>query len=461
MTDRTLVVRTMEIGDVDQVVNIHRKCFSDHVSLFSALGPKLAWHLYAQYVEELESVGKVLVDPESGRVAGFAAGTLEPGFHKRFLWSHFFLVCWHVLRGLFTQPSVWKMTARAVFVKDPFNAYKKNPLRYEGTPPGGQVGYFMPIAIDPDYRGGGNAVRLASALMEQFYAWGVSRIRGNKIAIENIPSQKLFVERLGWKSFIIQGKCVIVWSERQATVNRIGQDDVDTDSISPSLSEELYLYRAMRLGDLPAIAEIHRVCFPMSISIYSVLPSEVVQRFFKQFVLEPYSIAAVCEEKDTGRICGYATGTMKTGITGRFLRANRYLFAVEVLKKLFTHRTVARVLWANLSERQKDHVDYAKIEGGLPKGPVGNYRAIAVHPDFRGRKISEKLVVYVTDWLYAQGAVRVRGNGIRPDNIPSIKLFKKLGWHVQQVSEAWSLHWIDSPSDNHLEPSHSINGTQY
>lgn len=213
-TPSPLTIRTMTMDDIDQVVDIHRRCFPPHISLYSALNSKLAWHLYAMYVEEPESCGMVLVDSQSDKIAGFTAGTMKPGFSKRFLLSHFCMIVWYVMIGLLTKPVIWKMVLRAVFSKKPIKAYHKNPLQFEHSAPNGLVAYFMPIAMNPDYRGGGNAVRLARALMDHFFELGAVRIRGNKIAIDNMASRKLFVEKLGWNSSIIENDSVVTWIDK-------------------------------------------------------------------------------------------------------------------------------------------------------------------------------------------------------------------------------------------------------
>jgi predicted ATP-grasp superfamily ATP-dependent carboligase/ribosomal protein S18 acetylase RimI-like enzyme len=204
----------MCIEDIDAVVDIHRRCFSDQVSLFSVLHPKLAWHLYAQYVEEKDSLGVVLVDETLGFVAGYAAGTLKPGIQRRFLKRHWFLVGWYLLLGIAVHPSLIGRVVRALFKKERFEEYRRHPELFETTYPAGPVGYFMPIAVHPDYRGGGNAVRVARALMEEFFKRGVVRIRGNKIDIHNLASQKLFVDKLGWNSVVIENESVVVWVDK-------------------------------------------------------------------------------------------------------------------------------------------------------------------------------------------------------------------------------------------------------
>lgn len=209
-----LVIRPMRLEDIEQVVNIHRFCFPASVSLFSVLNPHVVWHLYAQYVEEKDSFGVVLVDETLGFVAGYAAGTLKPGIQRRFLKRHWFLVGWYLLLAMAAHPSLIGRVVRAMFKKERFEEYRRHPELFETTYPAGPVGYFMPIAVHPDYRGGGNAVRVARALMEEFFKRGVVRIRGNKIDIHNLASQKLFVDKLGWNSVVIENESVVVWVDK-------------------------------------------------------------------------------------------------------------------------------------------------------------------------------------------------------------------------------------------------------
>ncbi|HOQ05542.1 MAG TPA: GNAT family N-acetyltransferase [Anaerohalosphaeraceae bacterium] len=214
--EHRLVFRSMRLSDVDQVVTIHRFCFPPSVSLFSVLNPHVARHLYAQYVEEQDSLAVVMYDTATGLVAGYAAGTLRPGFQKRFFKRHWFLVGWYLFWALAAHPSLFARLARTMLRRERFDEYRRHPEQFENAPPAGPVGYFMPIALHPDYRGGGNAVRLARALMDEFFKRGVVRIRGNKIDINNIASRRLFVEKLGWNSAVIENESVAVWIDRPA-----------------------------------------------------------------------------------------------------------------------------------------------------------------------------------------------------------------------------------------------------
>lgn len=435
----SLIIRTMRIEDIDAVVDIHRRCFSDKVSLFSVLHRRLAWHLYAQYVEELHSIGLVLEDIETGKIAGYAAGTLRPGFDRRFLWSHFPLVAWSVLVGLATHRTVWRMFFRSLLTHDPFGDYRQHPDRYEPEPPAGPVGYFMPIAMNPDYRGGGHAVRLAAALEDYFFDLGVDRIRGNKIAIDNLASRKLFVEKLGWQSRTIENHCVIVWKDNERSKkSNIGSAE------KARLSENQFIYRDMTLADLESIGRIHQKCFPSDQSIFSVLHPRVAQSLYEIFVLDRRHVGVVCEDLDSGRVCGFSTGTMKDEILKQFLTNNKRLLVREIIKTFFSSSTVRYVVIANLLQK-KGKVDFEGAEKTKPGGTVGIFRAIAVGPDYRGKGIASSLINCTVKRLVEMGAVRIRGNGIKTHNQASKLLFERLGWNVQQVSNEWYAHWLDIP----------------
>ena len=433
----SLIIRTMRIEDIDAVVDIHRRCFPKTVSLFSALHPRLAWHLYAQYVEEPYSIGLVLEDTENGTIAGYTSGTLRPGFERRFLWSHLWLVVWSVLCGLTTNPAVWKMFFRALLLRDPFGDYRKHPERYEPDSPIGPMGYFMPIAMNPDYRGGGNAVRLASALVDYFFELGVSRIRGNKIAIDNMASRKLFIEKLGWQSRTIENHCVIVWKDREQSHKK---NLVSTDK--PDLSKNQFLCRAMTLADLKSVGRIHQKCFPSDQSIFSVLNPQVVQNLYELFVLDRRHVGVVCEDLESGNICGFSTGTMKDEVMKQFIINNKPLLVREIIKTFFSSSTVRHVVISNLLQKKRK-VDFEGAEKTKPGGAVGIFRAIAVDPDYRGKGIASNLVNCTVKRLVEMGAVRIRGNGIKTYNQASKNLFERLGWNVQQVSNEWYAHWLD------------------
>jgi len=209
-------VRGMTLDDVDGVVEVHRHCFPASVSIFSVLNCNIVKRYYELFVKEPESLGAVLVEPETGRVGGFAAGTLKPGIQKRFAVRYFFPLCWNVFFGCLTSAAIRRVVfAHLKAMPEMFIEKKgKKFAEAEGSPPDGPIGFFMPIALHPDFRGGGNAVKLANYLTNKFFERGVARIRGGGITIENIASRRLFEEKLGWNSKVISDKWVAVWIDR-------------------------------------------------------------------------------------------------------------------------------------------------------------------------------------------------------------------------------------------------------
>jgi len=216
MTEQ-LRVRDMTLDDVDGVVEVHRHCFPASISIFSVLNRIIVKRYYELFVKEPESLGAVLVEPGTGRVGGFAAGTLKPGIQKRFAVRYCIPLCWDVLLGCLKSAAVRRVVfAHLKAVPEMLKKEKgKKFAEAEGSPPDGSIGFFMPIAVHPDFRGGGNAVRLADYLTNKLFERGVARVRGGGITTDNIASRKLFEERLGWNSKVISDKWIAVWVDRK------------------------------------------------------------------------------------------------------------------------------------------------------------------------------------------------------------------------------------------------------
>ncbi len=208
----------------------------------------------------------------------------------------------------------------------------------------------------------------------------------------------------------------------------------------------------MTLEDVDGVVEVHRHCFPASISIFSVLSRDVVRSYYAQFVNEPESLGAVLEEPGTGRIVGFAVGTVKPGFHGRFIRRHFIKFGWGILKGLFTSATVRKVVAKHLgkirppfSDKRLDVLTNSKKP--QPTGPEGIFMPIALDTQHRGGGNAAKLANYFADRLFEKGVSRVRGR-IAPDNLSCLKLFRKLGWSEKKVSEEWIAVWIDRPEDD-------------
>lgn len=210
--------------------------------------------------------------------------------------------------------------------------------------------------------------------------------------------------------------------------------------------------RKMTLSDLDQIAGLHRDCFPESISIFSALSDDVIKQFYKQALEESECTVTVLEETDSGRIIGLAFGTTRPGFQGRFLRNHFLLFCWSLFKGLFVSKAVWKLVWLRLRKKTGPSLteydsDLADAGVPAPTGQEGLFVLVGVHPEWRGGGNAERLVKYFTTQMFEAGAARIRG-AIRSDNLPSLILHKRLGWHIKKISADSISVWIDRSDFN-------------
>jgi hypothetical protein len=154
----------MRLEDLDDVASVHKNCFPD--SIFSSLDDELVKCFYSQAVEEPQSYAAVLEDPANRRVVGFAIGTTKVGYRKRLLLRHPIRICWSLSKGLFTGIAIWQAVWGRLLDMRKLLSEKPGAVdSASDVPPAkGTEVLFMPIAVHTDYRGGGNAARLADYL---------------------------------------------------------------------------------------------------------------------------------------------------------------------------------------------------------------------------------------------------------------------------------------------------------
>lgn len=224
----SLRARDMTLEDVDGVVEVHRHCFPASLSIFSVLSRDVARSYYAQFVHEPESLGAVLEEPESGRIVGFAVGTVKPGFHSRFIRRHFFTFSWHMFKGLFVSAAVKRAVGTRLRKIGGMFLGKRNSVSWSSdVPPAhGTVGIFMPIAVHTQWRSGSNAAKLATYFADQFFKRGVARVQG-QIAPDNLPCLKLF-RKLGWDEKKVSEEWIAVWIDQPDEISwSSSKDDHD------------------------------------------------------------------------------------------------------------------------------------------------------------------------------------------------------------------------------------------
>lgn len=210
-------VRDMRWEDLDGVVELHRHCFSDSVSIFSLLSQDILKHFYALLVEEPESYAAVLEEPGSKRIVGVAFGTYKPGIQGRFLKRHFFRFCWAILKKLFVSTIVWKTLWIRLKKRNYPSLYNSASIMVDAgvSPPKGPEALFMFIGVHKKWRGGGNAGRLVKYYSDRTFQAGVARIRG-AVLYENRACFGMF-KRLGWNITEISPEEVCIWIDRPSS----------------------------------------------------------------------------------------------------------------------------------------------------------------------------------------------------------------------------------------------------
>ncbi|MBA7472911.1 hypothetical protein ES707_08243 [subsurface metagenome] len=210
--------------------------------------------------------------------------------------------------------------------------------------------------------------------------------------------------------------------------------------------------RDMRLSDLDDVAEVHRNCFPVSVSIFSALGNDIIKRFYAQAVEESESIATVLEEPGSGRVVGLAIGTMKSGFQKRFLRRHFLRFSYSIFSAFVVNPALRNALckrFKHITHRLLEKHNSASNGSSVPpaNGPEALYIILGVHSQWRGRGNAGRLVNYLVTRMFEAGAGRILGF-IPSNNLPSLKLHKRLGWNIKQISTEEVKAWVDRPDPN-------------
>ena len=171
--------------------------------------------------------------------------------------------------------------------------------------------------------------------------------------------------------------------------------------------------REMLVVDLPGVVELHRHCFPDY--FLTGLGPGALYCFYAAAVKDPRTVAAVLVEQSRGDIVGLVVGTLNPAFHTRLLRRNFDRFAIGLLRGLFTSKTEARLL------------------------------DVATHANWRGGRNAEILVDFFVDRMLHVGAGRV-GATVRPDNIGSLILYKRLGWNTMRTGPERIDVWLDRPA---------------
>lgn len=205
--------------------------------------------------------------------------------------------------------------------------------------------------------------------------------------------------------------------------------------------------RDMTAADLDRVVELHKACFPEY--FLTGLGDRVVRRFYAEAVADPRSFAAVLEEDESRRLIGLAVGTLDPRFHTRLMRRHLAAFVLGTLRGLLLSAPVRRGLSERLVFiRRLFHAkpDTGLVDAGVPaaRGPEARFLDVATHPERRGGRYGEYLVRYFTKRVFQSEAGRL-GGSVRPENLASLILYKRLGWNVMKTAPNRVDVWCDRP----------------
>lgn len=203
--------------------------------------------------------------------------------------------------------------------------------------------------------------------------------------------------------------------------------------------------RDMRADEIDRVVELHRACF--GDYFLTALGDGVLHGLYAQAVADPRSFATVLEEDQSGRLIGLAVGTLDPGFHTRLLRRKLPAFAWGIARGLATSPTIRRGLRERLGFAKKlfrAQADRGLADAGIPAapGPEARFLDVAVHPERRGGRYAENLVTYFAQRVFQSEAARL-GGSVRPENLASLILYKRLGWNVKKTAPRRVDVWID------------------
>lgn len=203
--------------------------------------------------------------------------------------------------------------------------------------------------------------------------------------------------------------------------------------------------RDMTAADLDRVVELHKACFDGY--FLTALGDGVLRQFYRQAVDDPRSCATVLEETESGRLIGLAVGSLDPAFHTKLMRRQFPRFAWAIASGAVVNPAVRRGLWERLGFAKRLFVsrgDTGLADAGIPPadGPEARCLDVALHPERRGGGYAEKLLAYLTQRIFETGAARF-GGSLRPQNLPSMILHKRLGWNVKRTGPNRVDVWID------------------
>lgn len=191
-----VTMRDMVKDDVANVVRTHIDAFPSFFLTF--LGAPFLRELYCAILEDPTGIVRVAVQPDQ-RLAGFAAGTVEPsGMYRRWLKQRWWRFAFAAARPFLSHPRILPRLVRAFTM----------PRQTSGSPGDANL---MSLAVSPQNQGMGVGQRLVVDFLEECRRRGARRVSLTADAAEN-ERVNMFYNQCGLrleKSFVTPEKRVM------------------------------------------------------------------------------------------------------------------------------------------------------------------------------------------------------------------------------------------------------------
>lgn len=205
---------------------------------------------------------------------------------------------------------------------------------------------------------------------------------------------------------------------------------------------ETVMLRALAVDDLSEIAAVHIAAFPSS--ALTQLGRRAVERYYAWQLTGPHQVSAV-GAWDQERLVGFCFGGTFRGALEGFLRANRRILALAVVRRpwlvvtnpLFRERLVlaSKILTKKL-KRKRAH---GKSQTAAPGVPSYGILSIAVDPTYQGHGVGRALMSEADQIARARGFTRMALT-VDTDNQQAIRFYERSGWVRVSQNGAWNGH---------------------
>ncbi len=197
MAEPTWHIEPLAHEHLDGVARVHVQCFPGY--FLTNLGVRFLRFFYRDFVDSDLALGYVAVDGASGEAIGLVAGAVDPAAFRRWSFQQRpFRKMLIAVGRLFCSARLWGQAARRVFgaIGRRLRAPLGKGKRKASSGPADRHASLLSIAVAPEMRGSGVAMKLIRCFERSVVEKGLSRVSLTVLA-DNERAIR-FYEKAGW-----------------------------------------------------------------------------------------------------------------------------------------------------------------------------------------------------------------------------------------------------------------------